>query len=144
MERLLLREVAVFVGEDEVEFLMGSHDVMCLEFGASVVVFNNVAVGELVADEERLVVTAFVHVVGVEECRVCRRPVDVSLFALGHVLVAYCDDGCLIPMDGVLNEQDSLTHEVGHLVEDSQFTSRELDVAGVEFVRHNVMLLGLI
>lgn len=45
MERLLLREVAVFVGEDEVEFLVGSHDVMCLEFGASVVVFNNEAVG---------------------------------------------------------------------------------------------------
>lgn len=104
-----------------------------------VVVVNDVAVGHRVSDEQRLVVTAFVHVFNVEECRVRRRSVDVfERTYLHHVLAADCDDGCVLPMDGVLDEQDVLSHEVGHLAEDGQLASRELDVVGVEFVRHGV------
>ncbi len=132
--------VCVFRGDDGGRRIPAP--VMGSELGALVVVLNHIAVGELVAEEERLVVTAFVHVVGVEECRVCRRPVDVAIVTFGHVLVAYCDDGCVLPMDGMLDEQDVLSHEVGHLAEDSQLASRELDVVGVEFVRHGVCVCG--
>lgn len=96
------------------------------------------SVDEFAVDEQGFVVAAFVHVIGVEECRVRCRSADVAIVALGHVLVADCDDRCVLPMDGVLDEQDVLSHEVGHLIEDGQFTCRELDVVGVECVRHVV------